>query len=174
MESVVRYYLCVYLIAKNAYLLPLAHTAPKSVLTFNIVIHFLNRVSLITDVHCWNNFLLLGPRVRDKKLPPQYADHKCVSVEGRKQNRCALCQHQNVKTKSGWDVITRLQCKQCDINLCRECFVIYHILLSEGRAPALKRKHVMFLQYPKWICLRFSSVHRSIIVNYRQDQRQKR
>lgn len=151
--------------------LPLVHCAPGSVLTFYTLINFLNRVNLYIRRSLWNNFLLLGPRVRDKMLPLQYADHKCVSVEGRKQNRCALCQHQNVKTKSGWDVITRLQCKQCDINLCKECFVVYHILLSEGRAPVLRKKQFSYLQFPKWTCPDLIPFYRPF-VKYRLDKRQ--
>uniref|UniRef100_A0A8W8ND86 BTB domain-containing protein n=1 Tax=Magallana gigas TaxID=29159 RepID=A0A8W8ND86_MAGGI len=112
------------------------------------------------------------PRVRDKMLPPQYADHKCVSVEGRKQNRCALCQHQNVKTKSGWDVITRLQCKQCDINLCKECFVgVNRKSLGWQRTIAMKTSTELYQRKAKsksGVCFQHSPVERYVNVQYEE------
>lgn len=60
------------------------------------------------------------------------SQHRLVNTEFDKQKLCFYCQKNKLRTKSGYNVLTRHMCETCQVPLCRgkyterSCFYLYH------------------------------------------------
>lgn len=58
--------------------------------------------------------------------------HRLISNDGKKQKNCAFCLYNKTRTRSGYCVLTRHKCEQCNVSLCkgegteRACFYLFH------------------------------------------------
>lgn len=95
-------------------------------------------VKRLTNLFC--PFLFAGDaRMMTNKGQPNYRfwnsgipGHNIVPTDGKKQKLCRYCRANEMKSPSGWKILTRSKCETCNVPLChdgkteRSCFRLFH------------------------------------------------